>query len=53
VELLGAHEFYYWGWGQQLMAKLADGVSFKMFRLASDYAAVLVAGSSVTNQLNI
>ena len=53
VELLGAHEFYYWGWGQQLMAKIADGASFKMFRLANDYAAVLAAGSGVTNQLNI
>lgn len=53
VELLGAHEFYYWGWGSQMMAKLADGVSFKMLRLAKDYAAVLTAAAGVTNALNI
>ena len=53
VEFLGAHEFYYWGWGKQLLAKLADGASFKMFRLSNDYAAVLAAGTGVTNQLNI
>ena len=35
------------------MAKIADGASVKMFRLATDYAAVLAAGSGVTNQLNI
>jgi len=35
------------------MAKLADGVSFKMLRLAKDYAAVLTAAAGVTNALNI
>ncbi len=40
VQLLGAHEIYYWGWGQQLMAKLSDGISFRMFRFASDFDTV-------------
>lgn len=40
MQLLGAHEFYWWGWGNQLLAKLADGISFKMFRVASDWDLV-------------
>lgn len=40
VQLLGAHEFYWWGWGSQLLAKLSDGISFKFFRVASDWDLV-------------
>jgi len=45
VQLLGAHEFYWWGWANQLLAKLSDGISFKMFRAASDFDTVAVTGS--------
>lgn len=36
VELLGAHEFYWWGWGQQLLAKLSDGASFKFYQISNE-----------------
>lgn len=45
VELLGAHEFYYWGWGQQLLAKLSDGISFKMYQVRGDVDAVAATGT--------
>jgi hypothetical protein len=45
VEYLGAHEYYYWGWGEKLLAKLSDGVSFKFFRVASDFDTVAASGS--------
>lgn len=45
VQLLGAHEFYWWGYGSQLLAKLSDGISFKMFRFASDFDTVAVTAS--------
>ena len=45
VEFLGAHEFYYWGWGTKLLAKLSDGVSFKFFRVASDFDTVAANNS--------
>lgn len=38
--MLGAHEMYFWGWGSQLLAKLSDGTSFKMFRLGTDFDTV-------------
>lgn len=40
VELLGAHEFYWWGWGNQLLAKLSDGASFKFYRIANDFETI-------------
>lgn len=45
VEYLGAHEFYWWGWGKKLLAKLSDGVSFKFLRVADDFDTVAATGS--------
>jgi len=45
VEYLGAHEFYWWGWGSKLLAKLSDGVSFKFLRVANDFDTVAANGS--------
>jgi len=40
VQYLGAHEVYWWGWGSKLLVKLSDGVSFKIFRVASDFDTI-------------
>lgn len=54
VQLLGAHEFYWWGYGSKLLAKLSDGTSYKFFRIASDFDTVApTASSSQTDALKI
>jgi len=37
---LGSHEYYWWGWGKKLLAKVSDGVSFKFFRVADDFNTI-------------
>ena len=44
VQYLGAHEFYWWPYKEFLLAKLSDGSSFKFFRFASNFQAVIDAG---------
>lgn len=45
VQYLGAHEIYWWGYKNYMMVKLADGVSFKMFLVASDFDTVAAISS--------
>lgn len=40
VQFLGSHEYYWWGYKGYLLAKLSDGVSFKFFRVASDFDTI-------------
>jgi hypothetical protein len=40
IQMLGSHEYYYWGWGKKFLAKLSDGVSFKFFRVTSDFDTI-------------
>ena len=37
---MGSHEYYWWGWGKKLLAKVSDGVSFKFFRVADDFNTI-------------
>jgi hypothetical protein len=40
VQMLGSHEYYFWGWGKKFLSKLSDGVSFKFFRVTSDFETI-------------
>ena len=40
VQYLGSHEYYWWRWGSKFLAKLSDGVSFKLLRVASDFDTI-------------
>jgi len=43
VEYLGAHEFHWFPYKSLLMAKLGDGSSFRLFRLAANFRDVATA----------
>jgi len=40
VQMLGSHEYYFWGQGKKFLAKLSDGVSFKFFRVTDDFETI-------------
>lgn len=53
LQLLGSHEYYYWPGRSMLLARLADGASFRFWRFASDFATSAAANDAVVGEKKI